>query len=226
MSDDTDNEAPTPLKTALFESVRKRLATYGFELHLGNHKFVRRHDGITDVFQLPCKDAKPGYRVQPNVGVRIDLVEEIFHQTSGFEPKFRDGTSTMGNSVGSLIGKSSRDCEFLVETDADVPAVTEKVIEVFRDFAIPYFNKWRSLQAIDAELNDDPASKTKHRGLAWFRCSTGLIVARLLGRTDYEKLAEIYTEIMTKDNKGFYLKWFLPLRKSLEEIELGSGIKL
>ena len=80
------------------------------------------------------------------------------------------------------------------------------------------------MQAIDAELNDDPSKKTPHRSLAWFRCSTGIIVARLVGRADYEKLAEFYTEVMTQDNKGFYLTRFQNLLRSLESAEPGGGL--
>ena len=65
---------------------------------------------------------------------------------------------------------------------------------------------------------------TSHRGLAWFRCSTGIIVAKLVGRPDYEQLAAFYLDVMTRDNKGFYLKRFQPLLKSLESVEAGSGL--
>jgi hypothetical protein len=37
-----------------------------------------------------------GYRVVPLAGVRFDLVENIFHRTSGFEPEFQGGTWTVG----------------------------------------------------------------------------------------------------------------------------------
>ena len=218
MADDADTSPQ--LKIALFESLRRQLSGEGFELNAPRDKFLRRHDGISDSFQLACKDAKPGYRVQPNVGVRIDRGEEIFHRTSGFDREFQDNTSTMGAPVGALVGANARDCEFLLESDSEIPDVTGKLVKVFRDVALPYYAKWKSLQAIDADLNADPARRTPHRGLAWFRCSTGLIVAKLEGRPDYESLADIYSDIMTKDNKGFYLKRFEALRASLESMKI------
>lgn len=204
------------LKAALFGSVGKRLAEFGFEPKLARDGFIRVHDGVADQFQLACKDAKTGYRIQPSVGVRIERVEQIFHQTSGFERKFHDNTSTMGTSVGTLLGGSPRACQFLLDSDSDIPSVTESVVGVFRDTALPYFEQWRLLSRIDAELNDDPAKRTVHRGLAWFRCSTGIIVAKLVGRTNYEQLATFYTDVMRKDNKGFYFERFDSLLRSLE----------
>ena len=226
MANDVDEEETTPLKAALFESVRRRLATDGFELKTQYDKFIRRHDGVTDHFQLVCKDAKPGYRIQPNVGVRIDRVEEIFHQTSGFEPKYQGNTSTMGAPVGTLLGGNPRGCEFPLASEPEIPAVTDQIIGVFRKVATPFYKHWSSLAAIDAELNDKPGERTLYRSLAWFRCSTGIIVAKLVGRPDYDRLVAFYTDVMTRDNKGFYLKRFQPLVASLERVAAGTGKSL
>jgi hypothetical protein len=212
------------LKTSLFKSLHPELTKHGFSLKAAKDRFIRRRGGVTDLFQLVCLDANPGYRIQPNTGVRIDRIEELFHQTSGFEPKYRKDTATMGGSVGVLLNGDSRSCEFMLESECKVTSVAEKIMSVFRDFALPYFERWGSLQAIDTELNHDPTEGTPHRALAWFRCSTGIIVARLLGRPDYDQLAAFYTNIMTDDNKGFYLKRFVELLRSLETVEPGCGL--
>lgn len=216
-------ETTAPLKAALFESVGQRLAEAGFKLDAVRDNFVRRRDGITDILQLTCLEAKLGYRVQPGMAVRIERVEDIFHQTSGFEPKYRQDTPTMGTRMSSILSEGSRLCEFSLESKSEISSVTENILHVFRKVALPYFERWGSLVAIDAELNDKPGERTRHRALAWFRCSTGIIVAKLVGRLDYEQLAAFYTDVMTQDNKGFYLNRFQSLLKSLESIEPGSG---
>jgi hypothetical protein len=213
-------EETTPLKVALFESLRQQLVGYDFKLNARNDNFLRLHDGFTDIFQITCLDGKPGYRIRPGVGVRIERVEEIFHQTSGIERKYRKGTPTMGAPVGALLGENDpRSCDLLLDSYSEVASVTEKIMGVFCEHALPYFEHWGSLQAIDAELNDNPGERRVHWALAWLRCSTGIIVAKLLGRPDYEQLAAFYTEVMTRDNKGFYLKRFLALLESLKRIE-------
>jgi hypothetical protein len=169
-------------------------------------------------------DAKPGYRIQPGVAVRIERVEEIFHQTSGFELKYQKDTPTMGTRVGSLLSGSSGACEFLLGSASEIASVTEKLVDVFRKIAVPYFEHWGSLAAIDIELNDKPNERTRHRALAWFRCSTGIIVAKLVNRPEYEQLAAFYADVMTQDNKGFYLSRFQSLLKLLESIEAGGDL--
>jgi hypothetical protein len=156
--------------------------------------------------------------------VRVEQVESIFHQTSGFESKHQKETPTMGSSIGILQSGDSRSCELVLESDSQIALVAEKIADVFREFALPYFERWGSLAAIDAELNGKPAERTHQRPLAWQKCSTGIIVAKLVGRTDYSQLVAVYTEVMTQDNKGFYFKRFQALVKSLESVEAGSGL--
>jgi len=211
------------LKAEFLESVGRELETEGFKLKAAKDSFVRHRSGVSDIFQLVCKDGKPGWKVQPNVAIRLEQVEEIFHGTSGFELQYQKDTP-MGASVGRLLSGSTQSVEFLLASDSDLAPTTEQALRIFRETASPYFERWGSLQAIDAELNDDPSKKTPHRSLAWFRCSTGIIVARLVGRADYEKLAEFYTEVMTQDNKGFYLTRFQNLLRSLESAEPGGGL--
>lgn len=219
-----DVEETTALKTALFDALCRQLAKYDFTFKAKVDNFVRQHDGTLEIFQITCLDGKPGYRIQPGVAVRIEQVENIFHQTSGFESKHQKDTPTMGSSVGILLTGDSRSCEFLLETESEVQSITKKIMDVFHDFALPYFERWGSLTAIDAELNDKPTERTLHRALAWFRCSTGIIVAKLLDRPDYDQLAAYYTEVMTQDNNGFYLKRFQALLESLESVEAESGL--
>jgi hypothetical protein len=219
-----DVEPITPLKAQLFEALRLKLQGYDFVLDLKHHKFLRKRGDVTDHFRLPCKDASPGYRVQPSIGVRLNRVEEIFHQTSGFDRKDQANTSTWGTSAAKLIGGRTGECEFSLVSASQVEHVSEQIMNVFREYALPFYERWGSLKAIDAAVNAKPEERVLYRSLAWFRCSTGLITARLTGRADYEKLLQTYTEIMKKDNKGFYFKWFEPLTKSLEEIPPGSGL--
>jgi hypothetical protein len=216
--------AASPLRKAIFDAVESRLSSSGFELKRTKDSFQRSRDGITDLFQLVCLNDVPGYRVQPNVGIRIEIVEQIFHKTSGWDPKSQKDTPTIGAGIGNIMAGDNRKCEFRVKTEADASPAAEKIENVFREFALPYYQKYGSLQAIDAELNSHPQERTPHRGYGWLRCSTGIIVARLVGRPNYEALAEIYTKVITEVDRGFYLKYFMPLLESLKTIDPGKNL--
>jgi hypothetical protein len=207
------------LKQSLFESLVAPLAADGFTLKAATSTFRRKRNGVTDLFQIVCPDGKSGWRIHPNVGVRIDRVEDIFHQTSGFEPEFQKDTPTIGNDVGHLTGGGYRGCEFWLEDSSAVSSVASDIVGVFEKFALPYFEKFGSVSAIDQELNSAPTERTANRGLPWLRCATGVIVAKLSGRRDYDELVEIYTDKMRSVSKGFYLERFEALLRSLESVQ-------
>jgi hypothetical protein len=214
------------LKRALLQSVNPHLVGEGFKLNASRDRFVRRRDGIADIFHITCTRAVRGYYLDPGRSVSIDRVEEIFHQTSGFESKTQKDTPTMGTRVGPILNGRPTSSKLLLKSEADINHMTGSIVRIFREDALPYFERWSPLVAIDAELNGDPTKITIHRGPVWSRCSTGIIVARLVGRSDYRELADFYLDVMARNSGGFYLHRFLALIDSLESIEAGSGITI
>jgi hypothetical protein len=218
------NAADRQLRSALLESIKARVSDDGFVHHKPTHSFRRQRGAAVDKFQLVCLDAKPGWLIQPNVGVRIESVEAIFHQTSGFEAKYQGDTPTIGTWVGylpkhDLPASGTYLFEVPVKSHADLPGASTHILRIFRDIALPYFEKYHSLGAIDLELNSSPRERTGNRGVPWLRCSTGAIVAKLVGRPDYRSLVDNYTEILKEANGGFYLPPFAALLKSLESVQ-------
>jgi hypothetical protein len=106
-----------------------------------------------------------------------------------------------------------------------VESVAKRILGVFHEFALPYFDRLGSIQSIDAELNNKPTERTHHRALAFFRCSTGIIAAKFVGRPNYDELATRYKDVMTRDNNGFYLKRFEELLTLLKTAEAGSDLQ-
>ena len=218
--DSLSTESATPLLRALIASLAKKLEREGFS-NFGQ-RFWRTDGRVRHDYNFTSPQYGGMYRIQAGVGVRHERVEDLFHRSSGFDPEFHAGTVTMGVMISTLKGGGVRGCEYLLGTTEQVDEVAEKVVHELHECGPPYFERWSSLDRIDAELNDDPFRRSIHRSLAWFRCSTGSIVARLVNRSNYRELVATYREIMSKDNKGFYYKWFDRLLSDLEDVSPGS----
>lgn len=208
------------LKYTLYVELMTPLQKAGFSRSKGSNKCVRKHDDRVDIFQLVWLGHNEGWRIQFNAGIRYDRVENILHETSGFQEQYRKGTSTVGAAIGVTAGSTARSCEYVLESSAQVDLVAEKIISLYGKFATPYFNRWSTLESIDEELNEEPSKKVPYLrgGLSLFRCSIGIIVAKLVGRANYEELASFYMDVMKKDNNGFYFKYFDPLMKSIKTL--------
>lgn len=209
------------LKRGLVDAIGVQLISDGFALNAAKDFFIRRHNGTTDQFQLVFLDPydRPGWRIQPYMGLRIERVEDIFHQTSRWDPKYQKDTPTIGSGIGRILSGDNRGCEFFLESSADIPRIATEIVEVFRKYALPYYANFDSIREIDRALNDDPRRDTPHRIVTWLRCATGVIVAKLVDRPDYARLVKIYTKQLRSTDKGFYLSRFEDLVKSLETLD-------
>src|SRR6185503_14968724 len=152
-----------PITSQLLEHVLQQLD--GFKVNKAKRRFERRAgDGVFHRFFLVCTYGGPlGFRVRPEVAVRIDRVEDIYHRVSGMAAKYHRGTSTMGTAVGELIGGGSRAGEFRLLDVTDLTGAAAGIISLFRSHAVPYFERWSSLQNIDSELNGEPWRRSLHR---------------------------------------------------------------
>jgi len=212
------------LKSALFRSIESRLSVYGFTLKTSKDSLVHRGEDTTDIFQLVCLDGKPSLDVQPNVAIRNERVERIFHKISGFDVKNQSTTPTVGGAIGVLLTEDARSCEFYLESETEIMIVTDAIVQVFENFALPYIKKYGSIHEIDLELNSNPHERSPHRAAPWLRCSTGIIVAKLVGRSNFDQLSEIYSGIMINSANGFYFRKFNALLEVLQSIDvMGNG---
>jgi hypothetical protein len=186
---------PSLLLDELYPSLKDR----HFSMSRGKKWYVRKNDGREERYQLVVLDGKPGYRVKPSLSVRFDEAERLFHKTSGFEPKYQGGTPTVGIDL-------IHDLRFV--TPGDIHSVAARLMSIFEEEALPYFDQFPNMAAVDSAINDKPTEPCIHRVLPWFRCSTGIIAAKLTHRTNLDELIGIYRRVLTSDNNGYYLPMF------------------
>jgi hypothetical protein len=209
------------LKSAVFRALAPGFDSCGFVQHKSKEWFIKSNQHAIEMFLVTCLDAKPGIRITPSVAIRINRVEELFHKISRFETKYQKDTPTMGTTLRELLDADTEfDFRFVVSIAADVPRVVPQLLQLFREHALPYYEGFSSVQVIDWELNSNPTERTMHcGGLPFFRCSKGMIVAKLVGRQNYDELAAIYSDRMSKVQNGFYFQQFQDLLKLLQEVK-------
>jgi hypothetical protein len=206
------------LRAGLSRSVGAEIKVHGFALKSSKNVIVRKWADRTDSFQLFLSNGEPGYLVQMNVAVRFERVEEIFHRSSGYPAKSQKDTATIATTVDDLVASDLRPYWFRIVSEDDIPSVTRRIVEAFCGIALPYYDKFGSLSAIDHELNDRPREPTRNRGFPWLRCSAGIIVAKLVNRPNFAELEACYRATM--DEVGwFYAQRFHNLLESLKSIE-------
>lgn len=195
-------------KNKVFEALQPAVRGTGFSVQASQERIVRRPaKGVTQLVQLAISPSHPFACVDAHLGVRLDVVENIFHRTSGFEPRFQKGTPTMGGSLADIMGRP--DLRLLLDERSGPQLVRDRLFAPeMLDFYEEWFRRFSSLEGIDRELNDDPLYETPNRDMPWLRCATGAIVAHLCQRANYAEIVECYRDVLKEFSQGFYLSRF------------------
>lgn len=194
------------LKTALLSALQPKFEARGFKLQKSKERFVKRvPEGawwfVLDFTVYECLHVKPA------MGLRVNAIEDRFHQTSGFERQYQADTPTLSLSVQGLVADPSS-FEYLIRDLSDVGAVAAQIERDFDQIVLPYFEDHSTLSKIDAALNQDPEQDCVHYAMDYLRCAHGLIVAQMVGRPNYTDLVEIYRQKLALISNGFYVLKF------------------
>lgn len=203
------------LKTEVLKGLSEDLMHFDFKLIKSSGEFVKKNkDGwlkYTPLFLV----RKEGWEINPTISLRINLVEDIYHTVSGYEKKYQKGTPTLGASVENYINDGQ---EYRMQIDAEkqINAVVSELIELFKKVALPFFQIYSSIEALDKALNENPSDSTLTGVI--FKGFKGIILAKLTKRPDFPYLENVYRRHFKQLADGFYLNDFEKLI-----LELGSS---
>jgi hypothetical protein len=193
------------LKSKIVDALSPELVQQGFQFRASSDRFVLRPSaGVEHAYHLLFTKSEPFVRLDVHISVRLDLVEGIFHRTSGYEKKHQAGTPTMGGALDAIA--ANPDLKMLLDDKRGPERARSLVVSpAMLRFCEDWFQRFSTLEGIDHELNDDPLRETPNRPMPWLRCSTGAIVAKLVHRQDYEHVVNAYRDVLRNFSNGFYL---------------------
>lgn len=87
--------------------------------------------------------------------MRYDVVENLFHQISGFDNKYQKGTPTIGTSIESFKSYLNTKTIFELKNEAQINQVVDGLLELFNSVAVPFFEKFDKLSYINDKLNSN-----------------------------------------------------------------------
>lgn len=200
------------LKKQLLEVLKKKFGELGYKLNLKN-EFMKDTDWGWFKFQLIfLKLSTGGWLIKPAVQVRFHIVENIFHRTSGFELKYQKDTPTVGTKLEDFISRGKY--AFELHKIDDVSEISRQLFESFLEIALPFFEKYSSLESLQAEINGD--FNNLHLTGPIFKGYKGIILAKLLRCENLDEIVEVYMGYYKKFADGFYLPEFVNLVQDIE----------
>ena len=170
-------------------------------------------------YQIVFLNRNGGWELKPSLLLRFDIVEDIFHKTSGFEERYKKGTPTIGTSIEDYQ-TDNNNYRFYLTDENQIDAIEQNLFLLFKKIALPFYEKFNSLEKVDKALNNDLEDTSLTGDI--FKGSKSLIVAKLIGRDNYKELEDFYLQYYKEFANGFYFPDFKKLTKFLEGFNINS----
>jgi hypothetical protein len=202
------------LKEALLSKINNELVKYNFKLKKSLNEFTEINKDGWHKFQLIFLVRENGWEINLGMLIRKNMVEDIYHKASYFEPKYHKTTPTIGITVENYINDGS-ECRFDLTEEKDIEICFTGIIKLFKKIALPFFDKYEDIEAIEKAINvkegDSIFSGIKYEG------NMGIILAKLVNNPDYNFFKQKYLKYYSENYDGFYLEEFENILKILEK---------
>lgn len=114
-------------------------------------------------------------------------------------------------NAGGVISGSSADYfnelnyRFKIKNQEDIIEWGKIVKKFYQEYAVPFFEKYNSVDAIDKLLNDHPTEKVIYLDDLGWRIITGLISAKLNNNAKYNQLRDYYKSEVESKFQGYFM---------------------
>jgi hypothetical protein len=198
----------TSVKKALRTELDPFFVPLGFRFAAGRGAYQRKFDIGEQRYFIRQLVVAGEVRVEPSAAVRFSAVEDYFHRTSGLTKRDQSDSATLWVSVEALANKAYDQIVQHIVAPEDIQTAADNLHRFYQEYVEPYFAGNDTLQAADALLNADPQQIYCVHSSMPRRASYGLIVAAMLGRTDFESLVTQHRSAVAKIDRGFHLPGF------------------
>ena len=203
------------LRNSLLDLLALELKPSGFVLNKAQAEFTNRMKDGWETFQLIFLMRSEGWEINPVMLLRRNLVEDIYHKASYFEAKYHKTTPTIGIALENFYNDGNG-YQLTLASDIDILPCYHRLLYLFNKVAIPFFEKYSSIEELDKEVNiahrKSIFSGPKYEG------NLGIILAKLVNNPHYSKLEEKYRNYYKQLDNSFYLSEYEGVIKVLKSI--------
>jgi hypothetical protein len=153
--------------------------------------YVRTILGGWQEIGVPFYDYHPQFDFSLVVSIRLDLAERLIHPFTGTPSQYQDGTVTSSFRLDYFTTGQTR---FTVTCEEEIRSAMTEVAHVIRNEIIPFLNLHQDVASLDMVMNR--SEKPLTIPMQPYRGMHGIILAKLAGNPDFEKLVKRYLDEM------------------------------
>ena len=193
---DITSEHRSNFKALVVDELIKLCRERGFEWlpQLGQLRKTT-YRGFSNIL-LSFSNYSDGVMVEGHCGVRIDAVEDtVYRYTNGFR-EFQSNSHTLITSTGRLEGGPGR--RRLVSSQRDAMDTAREIFATVDQRGEAFWQRYGELHALDELFNFPDGRSSQLVSNLSYACLRGIVIAKLLERTDFEELVDEHRERLKK----------------------------
>lgn len=186
------------VEAKLFSDLSTFCSRAGFELLLEKKQFRQKTEyGFQNI--VPSISHYEGESlVEFNIGVRLDIVENLVNQFTQHLIDFQGDTNTLLTSMGRLLGEPF--LRFKIKSEADIIKTCERFMEFMKIQGFDFLEKTSHTVTLERVINRKPAQTHPYFYNAYHRALKGITLAKLAQNPDFETLAQTYYQQLLRKN--------------------------
>ena len=175
----------------LFQQLSPLFSRYGYEALPAKKQFRQTtRSGFRSVLFSLNGDAEEK-TLEVQLGIHFNLIEELVYQFLGGRKGAEKESTTVIISLARLKHQKQRRL-VITEDEENLQNTCQHIAGALQEKGFRFLNTYSKLHRIDKMVNRKPS---RHCPLMYnqiHRCFKGITIARLLHRTDFEKLVILY----------------------------------
>ncbi len=116
---------------------------------------------------------------------------------------FKESGFVVGSNIDTYFNELNY--RYKIKTQEDIIEWGKIIRKFYKEYSIPFFEKFNSVDAIDKLLNEKPTEKVVYLDDLGWRIIKGLIVAKLNNNPKYNELRDYYKREVESKFQGYFM---------------------
>jgi hypothetical protein len=180
----------TELETNLYHLLNQNFSKKGFYLIPELFQFRRLNETGFQNIILTSTRYEAEIWVEVNIGVRIDMVENLAQQFLDVIPEYRQHANTIITSIGRL--SDTKYLRYKIANEEDVTFSAQTIKDFMKERGFDFLEYASHIKELDKLFNEKPHQSLKYVYNQVHRCFKAVIIAKYNNNPQFFKLLDQY----------------------------------
>jgi len=183
--------------------------------------FIRKTSFGHSCIQCMVTSYEDGVLIRYFAGIRNDLLERTMNHLIGENLLRYDGVTSLMVEADVLQTGNIEKFRFFCRSEDDIKKSGDSFIDLMDRRGFDFLDHYKSVEKIDFLYNDKAKMSAKWCNHSYIRCFRAMTSAKILGRTDYDRLFLMHQQYLVEHGfKGLILDKFNRTFARLKSVSL------